>query len=119
MGGCIKDFRDLRIWQKGRKIVRVIYEVTREFPKEEIYGLTSQMRKAAVSIPSNIAEGFGRFHKKEYRQFLFHAKASCSELVTQIILSEDLNFIHLYRGGKIKEVILDESRMISGLIKKL
>jgi len=65
----IKNFRDLEVWKLGRKIVTDIYQLTAEFPKSETYGLVNQMRRAAISIPSNIAEGFNRFHNKEYRQF--------------------------------------------------
>jgi len=69
----IKNFQDLRIWQKGIEVVKDIYILTKKFPKEELYGLTSQMRRSAISIPSNIAEGFRRYHNKEYKQFLYIA----------------------------------------------
>jgi len=82
----IKNFQDLRIWQKGIEVVKDIYILTKKFPKEELYGLTSQMRRSAVSIPSNIAEGFRRYHNKEYKQFLYIALGSCAELETQIII---------------------------------
>ncbi|MFC1496975.1 four helix bundle protein [Verrucomicrobiota bacterium] len=78
----IRNFRDLDVWQKGMQIVIEIYRITKEFPKDELYGLISQMRRAAISVPSNIAEGFGRFHNKEYRQFLYVAQGSCAELET-------------------------------------
>ena len=67
----IKSFKDLRIWQKGIEIVTDIYTLTKKFPKEELFSLTSQLRRSAISLPSNIAEGFKRFHNKEYKQFLF------------------------------------------------
>jgi len=73
MAEKIKNFQDLRIWQKGIEVVKDIYILTKKFPKEELYGLTSQMRRSAVSIPSNIAEGFRRYHNKEYKQFLYIA----------------------------------------------
>ncbi|GAF73329.1 unnamed protein product, partial [marine sediment metagenome] len=76
----IKNFQDLRIWQKGIEVLKDIYILTKKFPKEELYGLTSQMRRSAVSIPSNIAEGFRRYHNKEYKQFLYIALGSCAEL---------------------------------------
>ena len=69
----IKNFQDLRIWQKGIEIVRDVYMITKKYPKEELYSLTSQMRRSAISIPSNIAEGFRRFHNREYKQFLYIA----------------------------------------------
>jgi len=83
----IKNFQDLRIWQKGIEVVKDIYTLTKNLPKEELYGLTSQMRRSAVSIPSNIAEGFRRYHNKEYKQFLYIAMGSCAELETQIIIT--------------------------------
>jgi four helix bundle protein len=72
----IKTFRDLTIWQKSVELVIEIYRITKEFPKEETYGLVSQMRRAAISIPSNAAEGFRRFHNKEYKQFLYISSGS-------------------------------------------
>jgi len=69
----IKNFQDLRIWQKGIEIVKDVYMITKKYPKEELYLLTSQMRCSAISIPSNIAEGFRRFHNREYKQFLYIA----------------------------------------------
>ncbi|MDT8303186.1 MAG: four helix bundle protein [Sedimentisphaerales bacterium] len=80
----IKNFRDLDIWKKGIEIVRTVYETVNVFPKQESYGLNSQMQRSSVSIPSNIAEGFNRFHNKEYRQFLYMSLGSCAELETQI-----------------------------------
>jgi len=88
-----KSFKDLVVWQKGYKLVLEIYKITRDFPKSESYGLSQQMRKAAVSIPSNIAEGYGRIHKAEYKQFLSVAYGSLSELETQYLLSIDLKYI--------------------------
>jgi len=79
MAEKIKNFQDLRIWQVGIEVVKDIYILTKKFPKEELYGLNSQMRRSAVSIPSNIAEGFRRYHNKEYKQFLYMALGSCAE----------------------------------------
>ncbi|MGB6607166.1 MAG: four helix bundle protein, partial [Atribacterota bacterium] len=90
----IKNFQDLRIWQIGIEVVKDIYIVTKKFPKEELYGLTSQMRRSAVSVPSNIAEGFRRYHNKEYKQFLHIALGSCAELETQIIIANELDYIN-------------------------
>jgi len=88
-----KSFKDLIVWQKAYKLVLQIYEVTKDFPKPEIYGLTQQTRRAAVSIPSNIAEGYGRKNKAEYRQFLFIAYGSLLELETQYLLAVDLKYM--------------------------
>jgi four helix bundle protein len=87
-----KSFKDLIVWQKAYKLALETYRLTKDFPKEELYGLAQQMRRAAVSIPSNIAEGYGRVHKAEYRQFLALAYGSLAELETQYLLSIDLGF---------------------------
>ena len=87
-----QSFKDLIVWQKSYKLVLMIYEITRGFPKTEIYGLSQQMRRAAVSIPSNIAEGYGRKHKAEYNQYLSIAYGSLSELETQYMLTVDLKY---------------------------
>ena len=87
------SFKDLIVWQKSYELVLEIYKMTGSFPKSEIYGLSQQMRRAAVSIPSNIAEGYGRKHKTEYNQFLSIAYGSLLELETQFLLAMDLNYI--------------------------
>ena len=114
-----KSFRDLEIWQVGKEIALNIYEATKKFPQQEIYGLVSQMRRAAVSIPSNIAEGFNRFHNKEYRQFLFVALGSCGELETQIELSVELGYLEKSTSVRLFEKLDHEARMIRNLIKRL
>ncbi len=86
------SFKDLVVWQKAYQLVLVIYKETKNFPKTEIYGMSQQMRKAAVSIPSNIAEGYGRQHKAEYNQFLSISYGSLCELETQYLLSIDLGY---------------------------
>ena len=114
----IKNFQDLRIWQKGIEVVRDIYILTKKFPKEELYGLTSQMRRSAVSIPSNIAEGFRRYHNKEYKQFLYIAMGSRAELETQIIIANKLNYINDNNKTELIENIKYICRMIN-LIKNI
>jgi len=84
----INDYKDLRIWQSGIDLVKKIYSATKGFPEEEKFGLTSQMRRAAVSVPSNIAEGFKRQHKKEFKQFLNICLGSLAEVETQLIISK-------------------------------
>ncbi|HOD12131.1 MAG TPA: four helix bundle protein [Candidatus Omnitrophota bacterium] len=115
----IKSFRELKIWSLGKDIVLEIYERTKIFPKEELFSLVSQMRRSAISIPSNIAEGFSRYHNKEYRQFLFHALGSCSELETQLEICYDLKYIENQFKTRLIEKIQFESKMIRNLIKKL
>jgi four helix bundle protein len=115
----IKNFRDLKIWQRGVRLVEDIYQNTKNFPKEEVYGLTGQLRRAAVSIPSNIAEGFGRFHNKEYAQFLFTALGSCSEVITQLTIAQRLGFIKNNNAENLIGEAEQISKMIMGLVKKL
>ncbi len=100
----IRNFWDLDIWKKGIEIVKDIYKIVREFPKEELYGLVSQMQRSAVSIPSNIAEGFNKFHSREYKQFLYIALGSCAELETQIEIAFELRYI----DGPKKNTILEK-----------
>ena len=87
-----KSFKDLIVWQKSFALVKEIYKITKLFPKDEIFALSQQMKRCAVSIPSNIAEGYGRQHNKEYQQFLSIAYGSLCELETQYLLSVDLDF---------------------------
>lgn len=115
----IRNFRDLDVWKIGKEIVLEVYRATEAFPKAELYGLAAQMRKASVSIPSNVAEGFNRFHNKEYRQFLFIALGSCAELETQVELSLDLGYIEQKARGHMVEKLDHESRMLRNLVKKL
>ncbi|MHB0945805.1 MAG: four helix bundle protein [Sedimentisphaerales bacterium] len=115
----IRNFRDLDVWQKGIEIVKDVYKAAESFPKQEIYGLTSQMQRCSVSIPSNIAEGFNRFHNKEYRQFLYIALGSCSELETQIEIAGHLKYIGENGKACLLEKIDHESRMLRNLIKKI
>ena len=100
-------------------IVERVYELTRLFPKEELYGLTSQMRRAGVSVPSNIAEGFGRRHNTEYRQFLFIALGSCAELVTQLVIAQRLGYLAAETCDSLTDEVEQISKMTMGLIKKL
>jgi four helix bundle protein len=115
----VKDYKDLKIWQKGIEIADKIYSVTDGFPKSELYGLVAQMRKASVSIPSNIAEGFVRNHNKEYKQFLYISLGSCAELETQLIISHKRNYVTNKDLEFLAEEINHESRMIMSLIKRL
>ncbi|MCE3005649.1 MAG: four helix bundle protein [Alphaproteobacteria bacterium] len=91
----VKTYRDLLVWQQGMELCRIIYRLSSAFPKEEIYGLTSQMRRAVVSVPSNIAEGHARDSRQEYLRFLSIASGSLSELQTQIMIANDLGYLTL------------------------
>jgi four helix bundle protein len=111
----IKSFRDLRVWQIGMDLVELVYRLTQEFPKEEIYGLTSQMRRAAVSIPSNIAEGHTREYTKEYLQHLSIAQASLAELQTQIEIAGRLKYLALGQVKPALEQAMSLSRQLYAL----
>jgi four helix bundle protein len=115
----ILSFKQLKIWQKGIEIVEDVYKLTQEFPKEEQYGLISQMRRAAVSIPSNIAEGFKRRHSKEYKQFLHIAFGSVAELETEMIIAEKLGFLSKEAAVALSEKIDHWSRMTTVLLSRL
>jgi four helix bundle protein len=119
MIGKIRNFRDLDVWKKGMEIVKDIYKLTCGFPKQELYGLAAHMQKSAISIPSNIAEGFNRFHNKEYKQFLYVALGSCAELETQIEIAFEVEYINSREKEILLEKIDHESRMLTNLIKKL
>ena len=95
----MRGYRSLIIWQKARELVREIYSITNDFPKEEAFGLISQIRRAVISIPSNIAEGYGRQYRSEYVRFLNIARGSCYEVETQLILCMDLGFLNADRAG--------------------
>ena len=96
-----------------------MYKITKSFPKEELYGLAAQMRRAAVLIPSNVAEGFNRRHNKEYRQFLYVSLGSCAEIETQIEVSKELKYLTSEKSQIVLEKLDHESRMLQNLIKKL
>lgn len=112
-------FKELIVWQKSINLVTEIYRITEKFPSNEIYGLTSQLRRASVSVPSNIAEGNTRRSKADYLQFLRIARGSCSEIETQIIISKNLGFIDDTIFGTLSFNIIEISKMINGLINSL
>lgn len=109
----MKSHKDLDVWKKSIDLATDIYKMTEKFPRSEIYGISNQMRRAAVSVPSNIAEGAGRHSNKEFIQILYISLGSLSELETQIIISIKLNYIKTYDLEKISEI----RRMLLGLIK--
>ncbi len=115
----LKNYKELKVWQKSYKLCLEIYRITAKFPKEERYGLTSQIRRSVVSIPSNIAEGYGRKTTPEYIRFLYIAYGSNCELETQILLSGDLDYIETGKLEILKEGIGEVERMLKALIKSL
>ena len=117
MNKGINNFKELRIWKIAIELVKKIYKVSAKFPKEELYGLTSQMRRSAVSIPSNVAEGFRRQHNNEFKQFLYISFGSCAELETQLIIARELGYIESSQASKLSESLDYICRMTSNLIK--
>lgn len=110
------SYTQLEVWKKARVLVFEIYKLTAKFPKEELYGLTSQMRRAAVSIPSNIAEGCGRQYKKETIQFQYISRGSQYELETELYLSFDLGFISEADLNRTLELLVEGRKLLSGFI---
>jgi four helix bundle protein len=115
--GEYRTYRDLDVWKKARVLVKEVYLLTRKFPKDEVYGLMSQMRRCAVSIPSNIAEGYGRQFKKETIQFLHIARGSLFELETQLFIASDLSYIDEECLEKLLMQLDDCKKLLNGLIK--
>jgi four helix bundle protein len=115
----MKTHKDLLAWKNSINLVTDIYKLTESFPKEELYGLTNQLRRCAVSVPSNIAEGAGRNSKKEYVQFLYISLGSLSELETQLIISQNLAFIKEEKLDVLKGKLNEIRSQISGLIRYL
>lgn len=111
--------KELKVWKKGIELVKVIYDITNDFPKTEQFGLTSQIRRCSVSIPSNIAEGCGRHSDKELIHFLYITLGSASELETQIIISQELGFLEKEKSENIQVLILEIIKMTSSLIKSI
>ena len=115
----IQSFRDLIVWQKAMALAREVYLSTRDFPKEETYGLTSQLRRASVSVAANIAEGQARSTKGEFVQFLGIAKGSLAELETLIVLSTDLAFMNKNDSARLVNSSLEIGRLLTGLRRAL
>lgn len=115
----MQAYHELIVWQKSVELVTELYSVTREFPKEEIYGITSQMCRATVSIPSNIAEGYARKHRKEFGQFIRIAFGSGAELETQLIIAEKLNLISEDKLRNINLLLSEVMKMLNELSSTL
>jgi four helix bundle protein len=115
----MRDFRDLKVWEKAHQIVLEVYGITCEFPKEELYGLVSQMRRSASSIPTNIAEGCGRGSEADFARFLQIAMGSACEIEYQLLLSRDLHFIDKNTYEQLDLKITEVKRMLTALIQKI
>ena len=112
----VQSYRDLVAWDKAMELVTEIYRVTKKFPKEELFGLMSQLRRAAVSIPSNIAEGKGRLSKGEFRQFLGNARGSLAELETQVLIAQNLNYLDEAEGNGLLAMVEEAGKVLNGLL---
>lgn len=114
----IKSFTDLKAWQEGHRLVVSIYKITENFPRKEIYSLTDQIRRASVSVTSNIAEGFGRRSFKEKVQFYYQAQGSLTELKNQILIARDVHYSSRTELLRLSEQANTVHRLLQGLIKK-
>ena len=115
----LKNFKELKVWQKAYQLCLDIYQISKDLPNEEKFGLTSQIRRSAVSIPSNIAEGYGRRTTPDYIRSLYIAYGSNCELETQTLLSGDLAYINIEKQKTLLEKISEVERMLKALIKSL
>jgi len=115
----IHSYKELIVWQRGVELVKAVYELTAQFPQEEQYGLTAQMRRAAVSIPSNIAEGRSRGTRRDYAQFLRTAFASSAELETQIIISKQLHMADQQSYQQVESLLDEVMRTLAVMIRKM
>lgn len=115
----VKNYRELKVWQVGKDLTIKIYNVTRKYPTTEQFGLTSQTQRSAVSIPSNIAEGFGRHGSNEFKHFLSIAYGSVAELETQLTIANELKYLDDEEYDKLIDSTTQISKMINGLIKSL
>jgi four helix bundle protein len=115
----MKDFKKLKVWEKSHHLALKVYGVTTKFPKEEVYGLTSQMRRSSISIPTNIAEGCGRNRDTELNRFFEIAMGSASELEYLVLLARDLNFLGKEEYNTLLNKITEVKRMLASFIQKL
>jgi len=113
------SYKDLIAWQKGMALARETYRATGTFPKEEMYGLTSQLRRAPVSIPSNIAEGKGRYSPRDFQHFLKQARGSVNEVETQILLAQDLGYLEKDKAAVLLQQCEEIGKVLNGLISSL
>jgi four helix bundle protein len=115
----VQDFKKLQVWQKAHQFTLVLYRATKNFPKEEMYGLTGQIRRAAISIPANIAEGCGRSSNAELARFLHIAMGSASEVEYYLVLANDLQFLDERLCKQLEQDLLEVKRMLNSFIQKL
>jgi four helix bundle protein len=119
MSNEIKNFYNLEAWKKSHRLVIEIYKISKNFPKEEQFGLISQLRRAAVSITANIAEGFERYHFNDKVRFYYQARGSIGEVHNLLILAKSLGFIDNKKYGKLEKQVNEVRRLINGLIRSI
>ena len=115
----MKDFRDLRVWEKAHQLALSVYRATAHFPKEELYGLTGQIRRACISVPANIAEGCGRDGDQELARFLQIAMGSAAELEYHLLLARDLSLLEIPNYDDLAQAVTEVKRMLATFIQKL
>jgi four helix bundle protein len=115
----MQSYKELLAWQQSMELVSSIYRATKLFPREEVYGLTSQLRRSAVSVPSNIAEGQGRARRGEFLQFLGHARGSLFEVETQLILAGELGYLQSSDASQLLKKLTRVAQLLNGLISSL
>jgi four helix bundle protein len=115
----VQDFRKLLVWKKSHALTLETYRISRDFPREEMFGLTSQMRRCATSMPSNIAEGCGRGSDPDFARFLIMAMGSSSELEYQLLLSKDLGYVDTMLHQQTEDKVIEVKRMLASLIQKV
>jgi four helix bundle protein len=115
----MEDFKDLRVWEKAYDLTLNVYKKSPEFPKEEMYGLTSQLRRAASSVGANIAEGCGRRSDPEMRRFLQIARGSANEVEHHLLLARDLEFLSVDGFNELEAMVLEIQRMLASLVQRL
>ena len=118
-GRAVKDFHELKVWQKAHQLTLATYQITATFPREELYGLTSQLRRCSASIPANLAEGCGRNGDAEFARFCSIAMGSASELDYRLLLARDLKLINPKDYGELAQRTKEVKRMLGGLLGKL
>lgn len=114
----IREFTDLIVWKEAHRLVLIVYEKTKKFPREEIFGLTNQLKRASVSVSSNIAEGFGRQSYKEKIQFYYLAHGSLVEIKNQIIIARDISYLEESDFNKLMDQVVLVQRLLQGFISK-
>lgn len=115
----MRDFRTLKVWERAHRLTLDVYVATRDYPREELYGLTSQTRRASMSIPANIAEGCGRYGEKELARFLEIASGSATELEYHLLLARDLHFLDATRYHRLDGEVREVKQMLTAFIQKL